>query len=63
MATENTMKTRILPDYLPKDWPDYALIPTLEEWAVAQEEERIAARVFEQMKTLNRPGFRGGRLV
>jgi hypothetical protein len=51
MSTEDIMKTRILPDYLPRDWPDYAPIPSPAEWAVAQEEERIAARVFEQMKT------------
>jgi hypothetical protein len=42
---------RQLPDYLPADWPDNAYIPTRAEWEVAQEEDRIAARVFEQMKT------------
>jgi hypothetical protein len=42
---------RQLPDYLPADWPDNAYIPTRAEWEVAQEEDRIAKRVFEQMKT------------
>jgi hypothetical protein len=45
------MANRKLPDYLPPDWPDYAAIPTRAEWLVAQEEERIAERAFEQMKT------------
>lgn len=44
------MEKRVLPDYLPADWPDNAYIPTLEEWLVAQEEERIAARAFAEMK-------------
>jgi hypothetical protein len=43
------MAKRELPAYLPPDWPDYAAIPTPEEWAVAIEEERIAERVFKQM--------------
>jgi len=43
--------SRKLPDYLPADWPDYAPIPTPAEWAVAQEEERIAANAFAQMET------------
>lgn len=45
------MKTRILPDYLPPDWPDNAEIPTRAEWDLAQEEDRIAAQVFKQMGT------------
>lgn len=44
------MTPRQLPDYLPADWPDYAEIPTADEWAVAMEEERIAARAFHQMR-------------
>jgi hypothetical protein len=44
------MKTRALPDYLPSDWPNNAYIPTLEEWEVAQEEDRIAERAFAEMK-------------
>ena len=43
--------SRKLPDYLPADWPDYAPIPTPAEWAVAQDEERVAAKVFAQMET------------
>jgi hypothetical protein len=43
--------SRKLPGYLPADWPDYAPIPTPAEWAVAQEEERIAAKAFAQMET------------
>jgi|GEM_PF-2898251 len=43
------MTKRALPDYLPADWPDYAEIPTLDEWLVAQEEERIAEKAFAEM--------------
>ena len=43
--------SRKLPGYLPAGWPDYAPIPTPAEWAVAQEEERIAAKAFAQMET------------
>jgi hypothetical protein len=43
---------RQLPDYLPADWPNNAYIPTRAEWEVAQEEDRIAERAFEQMKTM-----------
>lgn len=43
---------RQLPDYLPADWPDNDYIPTRAEWEVAQEEDRIAERAFEQMKTM-----------
>jgi hypothetical protein len=42
---------RQLPDYLPADWPDNAYIPTRAEWEVAQEEDRIGEKAFEQMKT------------
>jgi len=43
------MTKRALPDYLPEDWPENAYVPTLEEWEVAQEEERIAERAFAEM--------------
>jgi len=45
------MAARKLPDYLPADWPDNAYVPTVAEWEVAQEEDRVAERAFAQMKT------------
>jgi hypothetical protein len=49
------MSSRQLPEYLPKDWPEYAEVPTLSEWERALEEDRIAARAFKKMELDNEP--------
>lgn len=42
------MIPRKLPRFLPANWPDYAFVPTENEWESALEEDRIVERALKR---------------
>ncbi|WP_157615861.1 hypothetical protein [Rhizobacter sp. Root404] len=48
------MEPRKLPPWLPADWPDYAEIPTWEEWQVAMEEDRTAEAFLAALAAIDK---------